>query len=97
MRAFIEAAAVETRFRLILRDMRERHVRRFAHTYRGLSGDGLVGGVSVAVAAEALACMVEQCCYVWFAQAEENGTALNAAPSAASPARSPAACPACPR
>jgi hypothetical protein len=45
-------------------------VRRFAKTHRGLYGEELVGGVSVEVAAEALACMVEQCCYVWFAHDE---------------------------
>jgi AcrR family transcriptional regulator len=71
MRAFIEAASMEERFRLILRDMRERHVRRFAEAYRRAYGDGLVAGVSVEVAGDAMACMVEQCCYAWFAQEQD--------------------------
>lgn len=71
MRAFVEAASVEDRFRTILHDMRERHVRRFARTYRHLSGQTDVRGVPVETMAEALACMVEQCCYVWFALDEE--------------------------
>jgi AcrR family transcriptional regulator len=77
MRAFIEAAAVETRFRKILDEMRDRHVRRFAKTHRGLYGEEPVGGTSVEVAAEALACMVEQCCYVWFAQEDESSTRVS--------------------
>lgn len=71
MRAFIEAAAIEERFRLILYDMRERHVRRFAKAYREIHGVDTVRGVSVETMADALACMVEQCCYAWFAQDEE--------------------------
>jgi AcrR family transcriptional regulator len=75
MRAFIEAAAVEERFQTILHDMRERHVRRFARTYRELSGRSDVRGVPIETMTEALACMVEQCCYVWFALDEDfNGS-----------------------
>ena len=48
--------------------MRDRHVKRFAAAYRATGGQDVVRGVSVEVAAEAMACMVEQCCYVWFAQ-----------------------------
>jgi AcrR family transcriptional regulator len=73
MRAFIEAAAVEKRFRMMLHEMRGRHARCFAQAYRDLYGDGLVGGERVELAAEALTCMVEHCCYVWFAQSEETG------------------------
>ena len=68
MRVFIEAAAIDERFRVILRNMRARHVKRFAAAYRATGGQNPVRGVSVEVAAEAMACMVEQCCYVWFAQ-----------------------------
>lgn len=75
MRAFVEAAAVEGRFRSILQEMRERHVRRFADTYRNLYGGESIGGVSIEVTADALACMVEQCCYAWFAQQESGGRA----------------------
>jgi len=68
MRVFIEAASIEVRFRAILRSMRDRHVRRFAAAYRTLFGVEEVAGVSVEVLSEAMTCMVEQCCYVWFAQ-----------------------------
>ena len=68
MRVFIEAAAIDERFRVILRNMRDRHVKRFGAAYRATGGQDVVRGVSVEVAAEAMACMVEQCCYVWFAQ-----------------------------
>lgn len=74
MRVFIEAASIDERFRKILRSMRERHVERFMSTYLGLYGDELVRGVPVRVAAEAMTCMVEQCCYVWFAQEDDNAT-----------------------
>lgn len=72
MRVFIEAASTEEQFRVILREMRDRHVRRFAGTYRRLFGEGDVNGVRLEVATEALACMTEQCCYVWFAQEKDN-------------------------
>jgi hypothetical protein len=67
MRAFIEAAAVEDRFRNILWEMRARHVKRFCNAYRRAFGDTTLAGVSIEVATEAVVCMVEQCCYVWFA------------------------------
>jgi len=72
MRVFIEAASIEEPFRVILRSMRDRHVRRFASAYRRLFGDDDVNGVRIEVVTEALACMVEQCCYVWFAQERDN-------------------------
>jgi AcrR family transcriptional regulator len=68
MRAFIEAASVEERFRTILWDMRARHVKRFAQAMRRIHHVKRVGSVSVETATEAVVCMVEQCCYVWFAQ-----------------------------
>jgi AcrR family transcriptional regulator len=68
MRAFIEAASVEQRFRTILWQMRDRHVKRFATAIRSEHHIQEIGGVSVETATEAVACMVEQCCYVWFAQ-----------------------------
>jgi hypothetical protein len=74
MRVFIEAAAIDKRFRVILREMRVRHVDRFVAAYRALSGVDHVHEVPIRVAAEALACMVEQCCYVWFAQEEDCAT-----------------------
>ena len=71
MRALVEAASVEDRFSAILHEMRKRHVRRFVRTYRGLTGRSEVRGVAVETMTEALACMVEQCCYVWFALDED--------------------------
>ena len=68
MRAFIEAAAIEKQFAIILRTMRNRHVKRFAAAYNALRGRGEVLGVPVEVATEAMSCMIEHCCYVWFAQ-----------------------------
>jgi AcrR family transcriptional regulator len=71
MRVFVEAAAIDERFRVILRSMRDRHVARFTTAYEGLLQTEMVRGVSVRVAAEAMTCMVEQCCYVWFAQEDD--------------------------
>jgi AcrR family transcriptional regulator len=67
MRAFIEAAAVDQRFRTIWWEMRQRHVKRFAGALSAIHEVETIDGVSVELASEALACMVEQCCYVWFA------------------------------
>lgn len=68
MRAFIEAAAVDERFRRIWWEMRDRHVMRVADALRTTHGITEIDGVPVELASEAMACMVEQCCYVWFAQ-----------------------------
>ena len=68
MRAFIEAASIDKQFGVILRNMRDRHVKRFTQTYSALYGNSDVLGVPIEVATEAMACMIEQCCYVWFAQ-----------------------------
>jgi len=72
MRVFIEAASIEEQFRVILRSMRDRHVKRFATAYRTLYGDADVNGVRLEVVTEAMACLTEQCCYVWFAQEKDN-------------------------
>ncbi len=81
MRALIEAAAVEERFRTIWWDMRRRHVERFTAVMKSAYGSAKIGGVDVRTAADAMACMVEQCCYVWFAHAEisEHRTTVNQA------------------
>lgn len=71
MRALVEAASVENRFGTILHEMRARHVRRFVRTYQELTGRSDVRGVPIETMTEALACMVEQCCYVWFALDED--------------------------
>lgn len=71
MRVFIEAAAIDARFSAILRGMRDRHVKRFTNAFRNLYGKDEVRGVAVEIVTEAMACMVEQCCYVWFAQEDD--------------------------
>lgn len=68
MRAFIEAAGVDDAFRRIWWDMRARHVRRFAAALSRDHGIDEIAGVPATTVTEALACMVEQACYVWFAQ-----------------------------
>jgi AcrR family transcriptional regulator len=75
MRAFIEAATVDTRFRDIWWGMRQRHVERFVHALEAAHGISRVDGVDTALVAEAMASMVEQSAYAWFAHEE-----LNAAP-----------------
>lgn len=67
MRAFIEAAAVDERFRRLWWEMRDRHVRRFVRALRSSPAAKRIDGVPDELATEAMACMVEQCCYVWFA------------------------------
>lgn len=68
MRAFIEAASVEESFRAILWQMRDRHVGRFVDAIRRAHAVDDLDGVPIHTASEAVSCMVEQCCYVWFAQ-----------------------------
>jgi AcrR family transcriptional regulator len=70
MRAFIEAAGVDERFRKLWWEMRDRHVRRFVRALRSSHVAKSVDGVPDELATEAMACMVEQCCYVWFAHDE---------------------------
>ncbi|MDA8103326.1 MAG: TetR/AcrR family transcriptional regulator [Nitrospiraceae bacterium] len=65
MRALIEAAAVEPRFRDVWWRMRVRHRERFVNS---LARDGSPHDPMLTrLAAEAMACMVEQAAYVWFA------------------------------
>ncbi|MDN5794129.1 MAG: TetR/AcrR family transcriptional regulator [Intrasporangium sp.] len=68
MRAFIQAAHVVDRFRDYWWQMRDRHVQRFVVTLERVHGITRVNGVDAALAAESVACMVEQSAYVWFAQ-----------------------------
>jgi len=71
MRAFMEAAHVDPRFRDIWWTMRTRHVARFLKALER-SGESTTG-INPRLAAEAMACMVEQAAYVWFAQEELYG------------------------
>ncbi len=75
MRAFIEATTVDERFRDVWWGMRTRHVERFVHALNKAYGIDRVDGVPARQVAEAMAAMVEQCAYVWFAQ-----EAMNEAP-----------------
>lgn len=73
MRAFIEAASVERRFLGILEAMRARHIERFRKAFRRMDGADQIAGVPSHVVIEAVTYMVEQCCYVWFAQPPDAG------------------------
>ncbi|BCI53014.1 hypothetical protein NIIDNTM18_22920 [Mycolicibacterium litorale] len=68
MRTLVEAASVEARFRDIWWQMRSRHVTRFATVLKMKFGMDEVDGLPVTRVAEAVACMVEQSAYVWYAQ-----------------------------
>ena len=70
MRSFVEAAAVDSRFRDIWWQMRQRHVDRFLAAVSRASAAGAPGNGQLALLADAMACMVEQSAYVWFAQEE---------------------------
>ncbi|MDH3044641.1 TetR/AcrR family transcriptional regulator [Gordonia alkanivorans] len=75
MRAFIQAAHVEKRFQDFWWLMRTRHVDRFVASLERDHGITEINGAPARIATEALACMVEQSAYVWFAQ-----EALNSGP-----------------
>lgn len=68
MRALIEAANVDARFRDFWFNMRDRHIDRFVAALRDGHGIDQIDGLPVRLAAEAAACMVEQSAYVWYAQ-----------------------------
>jgi AcrR family transcriptional regulator len=74
MRAFIQAAHVEDRFRDFWWQMRNRHVDRFVAALKRFHGITEVNGVDAALAAESVACMVEQVAYVWYAQQTLHGS-----------------------
>jgi AcrR family transcriptional regulator len=67
MRAFMEAAHVNDRFRDFWWEMRERHIVRFLGALNHVRpGDAR----TQRLAAEAMASLVEQSAYVWFSQAQ---------------------------
>jgi len=72
MRALMEAVAVDERFRDVWWKMRNRHVERFVHALRQAHGIEQVDGVAARTVTEALASLVEQSAYTWFAQEELN-------------------------
>ena len=71
MRALIEASTVDERFRSVWWAMRNRHVDRFVGALKAKYGIEEVDGVPARLVAEAMAAMVEQCAYVWFAQEDQ--------------------------
>ncbi|TAM90925.1 MAG: TetR/AcrR family transcriptional regulator [Jatrophihabitans sp.] len=74
MRAFMQAAHVEDRFRDFWWHMRTRHIERFVSALAEVHGITKINGVDAAVVTESLACMVEQSAYVWYAQRQLHGT-----------------------
>jgi len=77
MRAFIQAAHVEDRFRDFWWKMRNRHIERFVGALARVHGITEVAGIDAALAAESVACMVEQSAYVWYAQEELHGSRVD--------------------
>lgn len=77
LRAFMEATTVDERFRQIWWKMRNRHVNRFAHAIKSIFGIEQVNGIDIVHATEAMASMVEQCAYTWFAFEEMNKTPIS--------------------
>lgn len=73
MRTLVEAANVDPAFRDFWWDMRRRHVARFLSVLGDVGDDSPLGGISPEIAAEAMACMVEQAAYVWYGQRERKG------------------------
>jgi AcrR family transcriptional regulator len=68
MRTLVEAASVETRFRDFWWQMRNRHIARFTTALKANLGIEEIDGLPIGPLAEAVACMVEQSAYVWYAQ-----------------------------
>ncbi len=66
MRAFIESTAIEPRFLQIWWNMRERHVDRFTSVAARM-GVTDADGIDAHVAAQAMASLVEQSAFAWFA------------------------------
>ncbi len=67
MRALMEAANVDARFRDFWWAMRERHTQRFLHSLTRGPGDVVLDERDIPLGADAMACMVEQSAYVWYA------------------------------
>jgi AcrR family transcriptional regulator len=68
LRAFVEAVAVDPRFREMFWRARRRHVKRFVKAARSVHGRRKVDAVDLETVTEAMCCMVEQSAYLWFAQ-----------------------------
>ena len=72
MRALFESAAVDKRDREIWWNMRERHIERFVRALDTHHNITEVDGVKVRSIIYAMASMVEQSAYCWYAQGELN-------------------------
>jgi len=72
MRAFIEAATVDTRVSDMWWWMRQRHVDRFVSALKRDFNISAVNGIPTQIIAEALASAVEQSAYVWYARESLN-------------------------
>ena len=70
MRAFFEAMTVHERYRKIWWQMRAHHVERFVYSLKKYHGITEVNGVDATIITEAMASMVEQSAYCWYAQEE---------------------------
>jgi AcrR family transcriptional regulator len=68
LRAFVEAVAVDARFREMWWSARRRHVERFVRAARAAHGKRKVDGVDLETVVESMTCMVEQSAYLWWAQ-----------------------------
>jgi AcrR family transcriptional regulator len=68
LRAFVEAVAVDSRFREMWWSARRRHVSRFVRAAQAVHGKRKVNGVEIETVVESMACMVEQSAYLWWAQ-----------------------------
>lgn len=77
MRAFIEAANVDARFREFWWKMRARHIDRFVDAMQKQYQRHEVYQVPIRLAAEAAACMVEQSAYVWYAHEDLHDTPVS--------------------
>ena len=75
MRAFMEAGNVNARVRRFWWRMRDRHAERIATALRDVQGIHEIAGSDPLLAAEALACMVEQTAFVWYAHGRSQGDA----------------------
>lgn len=76
MRALIEAANVDARFREFWWDMRNRHIERFVDALHTQHNIDQIGDLPTRLAAEAATCMVEQSAYVWYAQEQQREHAV---------------------
>ncbi|MGI9294349.1 MAG: TetR/AcrR family transcriptional regulator [Pseudomonadales bacterium] len=76
MRALFEAVTVDKRDRDIWWRMRERHIDRFTHAVSSAHGITEVDGIDVRIVVDAMASLVEQSAYCWYAQEQLNANPI---------------------